>query len=228
MNFQDNLDLAIRLLPKESLNTLYMVFVSGFFSLLIGMPIGILLYITNKGGLHERAGFYRIFGFFINIGRAVPFAILSVAIIPFTRWIVGTSLGTTASIVPLTIAAIPFMARIVEGALKEVSKEIIDAALAMGIGIKTIIFRVLIPESLPSLISGVTLALNTLVGYSAMVGLIGGGGLGKIAIQYGYQRFNGFLMISTLIILILLVEIIEFFGNKIVQYIRQKRGLQKK
>ncbi len=224
MTFQENLTLTLRLVPIEFLNTLYMVFVSGFFAFLIGVPLGVLLYASDKSGLYPSPWIYRGMGTIVNIGRSIPFAILIVAIIPFTRWIVGTSLGTTASIVPLTIAAAPFMARVIEGALKEVGGEMVEAATTMGATKAFIISKVLFPESLPTIVSGVTLALVTLVGYSALAGLVGGGGLGKIAIQYGYQRFNGFLMIITLILIVLLVEGIEYMGNALVRSIEKKRG----
>lgn len=220
-----NLDLALRLIPIELLNTLYMVFVAGFFATLIGLPLGIWLSVTSKEGLAPHRFWHTSLGILVNIGRSIPFAILIVAIFPFTRLIVGTSIGTTAAIVPLTLAAAPFFARIVESALQEVDQTLVEAALVMGSTKRQIVRKVLLPEALPSLIKGLTLTLVNLVGYSAMAGLVGGGGLGKIAIQYGYQRFNGFLMLVTLIILLLLVELIQWIGQGIAYGINRKRGL---
>lgn len=224
MSWHENIDLALKIIPIELLNTVYMVMVSAFCAFVFGFPIGVLLYATERNGLYPNHWIYRILGAFVNIGRSIPFAILIVAIIPITRWIVGTSLGTTASIVPLTLATIPFMARVIEGALKEVSGEVIEAAVSMGAPKQIIVRQVLLPESLPTLINGIKLAVINLIGYSALAGLIGGGGLGKIAIQYGYQRFNSFIMILTLIILVLLVESVELFGNALVNSINKKRG----
>lgn len=215
----DNLQLALRLLPTELLNSLYMIFVSGFLAALIGFPIGCLLHLTQNRWL------YRGLGLVVNIFRSIPFAILMIALIPFTRLIVGTSLGTTASIVPLTIAAAPFFARLVESAFGGVDRTYLDAARVMGASTGQIVRKVLLPESLPALLSGFTLTLVTLVGYTTMVGLVGGGGLGKVAIQYGYQRFNGFLMLTTLVLLLLLVEIIQWLGNSLVRALKRKRGL---
>lgn len=202
-----------------------MVLVSGLFAVLIGLPLGTLLLITAKDGLKPNSGFYACISTVVNIGRSIPFAILIVAIIPFTRLIVGTSIGTTATIVPLTIAAAPFFARLVESAFKEVDPNIVRTTALMGSTNWQIISKVLIPESLQSLVRGVTLMLNNLINYSAMAGLVGGGGLGKIAIQYGYQRFNGTLMLITLIVLLLLVEIVQWLGNGFEYAINRKRGL---
>lgn len=219
-----NIDLAITLIPIELWNTLYMVFVSAFLAVLIGMPLGIILTITDKGHLKENRLLHEVLGAAVNIGRSFPFAILMIALIPITRLIVGTSLGTTASIVPLTIAAIPFFARLVETSLKEADKALIEAALVMGATPKQIIFKVLIPETLPSLILGITTTIINLIGYSTMAGTMGGGGLGKIAIQYGYQRFNTFLILITVIILIVLVQLIQWGGNRLASGLNKKRG----
>ena len=221
----NNFSLIFRLIPLELLNTLYMVFISAFFSFLIGLPLGIFLYLTNNERLCPSVWIHRLLEMIVNIGRSIPFAILIVAIIPFTRFLVGTSIGTTASIVPLTVAAAPFMARIVEGALKEVGGGVVQAAIAMGASTLDVVLKVLLPEALPTLVRGGTLTLVTLVGYSALAGLVGGGGLGKVAIQYGYHRFNGVLMGVTLIILVLLVECIQKIGNKIAIQLEKKRGL---
>lgn len=218
-------DLIWRLVPFELFNTIYMVLVSSALAGVIGLPIGIILYQTQKGNLTPNRFIHSILGVIVNIGRSIPFAILIVAIIPFTRLIVGTSIGTTASIVPLTIAAFPFFARIVEGALGEVDRQLIFAAQVMGSTTRQIISKVLLPEALVGLIRGFTLTVVTLIGYSALAGLVGGGGLGKLAIQYGYQRFNGGLMVVTLIILLLLVEIVQGIGHSIASAISKKRGL---
>lgn len=220
----ENFQLAWQLLPLQLWNTLYMVVVSTFFAFLIGLPIGVILTITSKGHIKEQPFVYRILETLVNIGRSFPFAILMVALIPFTRWIMGTSLGTHASIVPLTIAAAPFVARQLETSLKEINGPILEAVIVMGSTPWQIITKVLIPEALPSIISGVTLTMISLVGYSAMAGLVGGGGLGQVAIQYGYHRFNTFLMVVTVILLILLVQVIQWLGGYITQLILEKRG----
>lgn len=220
----DQLHLAINLIPIEFWNTLYMVFCSAILATLFGIPLGIILTITDKGHLKENRWLHEILGSIVNVGRSFPFAILMVALIPFTRWLVGTSLGTTASIIPLSIAAIPFLARLVEASLKEVDKGIIEAAVVMGSTPSQIILKVLLPEALPSLILGITTTVINLVGYSAMAGTMGGGGLGKIAIQYGYQRFNVFLMVVTVILLILLVQAIQGIGHAIAKRLNLKRG----
>ncbi len=226
MNWHENMELALRLIPGGLLSTLYMVFVSAFFALVLGFPFGIALALTTSGGLHPNRVVYSFSSSAVNIGRSIPFAILILAIIPFTRWLVGTSLGTTASIVPLSLAAAPFVARIVESSLKGVSRGIIDAALVMGSSTRQIIWKVALREALPELVEGMTLMLITLVGYSAMAGLVGGGGLGRVAIQYGYQRFNGFIMLSTVVVLVLLVEAIQWTGEGVVRGILKKRGIQ--
>lgn len=220
----ENIDLAFSLLPLQLWNTLYMVFVSAFFAVLIGLPLGVILTITDKGNIKEDYKIYKILETLVNIGRSFPFAILMVALIPFTRWIVGTSLGTTASIVPLTVAAAPFVARLVEASLKEVDKNIIEAAIVMGSRTRHIIAKVLLPETLPSLIQGITLTIVNLIGYSAMAGLVGGGGLGQVAIQYGYNRFNTFIMTATVILLIILVQVVQWLGNTLAISISKKRG----
>jgi len=218
-----NVDLAWHLLPFQLWNTIYMVFVSTFFAFLIGLPLGILLTISDKGHIHPRPKLYHTLTLIVNIGRSFPFAILMVALIPFTRLIVGTSLGTTASIVPLTIAAAPFLARLIENSLKDVDRQMIEAALVMGSNNMQIVRKVLLPEALPSLILGITLTLVNVVGYSAMAGLVGGGGLGQVAIQYGYNRFNTFIMVTTVILLIILVQLIQMTGNAIARSIIKRR-----
>jgi D-methionine transport system permease protein len=220
----ENIQLALQLIPIETLNTLYMVFASAFIAFLIGFPLGIILTITDKGHILENSKVHNTLGVIVNIGRSFPFAILMVALIPFTRFIVGTSLGTTAAIVPLSIAAAPFLARMVELALNEVDKHLIEAAIVMGSTTTQMIKKVLIPESLPSIVLGITTTIVCLVGYTAMAGVMGGGGLGKVAIQYGYQRFNVFLMVVTVIVLIIMVQAIQWIGNRIARKIIVKRG----
>jgi D-methionine transport system permease protein len=201
-----------------------MVFASAFFAVLIGLPLGVILAITDKGHIKEQPLLHKTLGAIVNIGRSVPFAILMVALIPFTRWIVGTSLGTAASIVPLTIAAAPFVARLIETSLKEVDRHILEAVIVMGSNTWQIIAKVLLPEALPSIVSGITLTVINLIGYSAMAGLVGGGGLGQVAIQYGYHRFNTFMMVATVALLIFLVQVVQWLGAYIVHSILKKRG----
>ncbi len=219
-----NFDLALQLLPPQLGNTIYMVFASAFFGLLLALPLGLLLALTGKGRIKENTPLYKTLEAAVNIGRSFPFAILMVALIPVTRWLVGTSLGTTAAIVPLTIAAAPFLARLIETNLNEVDKHLIEAAIVMGSSAKQIVWKVLLPEAFPSLISSLTLTLVNLVGYSAMAGLVGGGGLGQVAIQYGYNRFNTPIMIATVVLLILFVQGIQWAGSAAVYAIEKKRG----
>lgn len=219
-----NLDLALQLLPPQLGNTLYMVFTSAFFGLALGLPLGLILALTGKGRLKENLPVYKTLETIVNVGRSFPFAILMVALIPFTRWLVGTSLGTTASIVPLAIAAAPFLARLIETNLVEVDSHLIETGIVMGSNVQQIIMKILLPEALPSLISSFTLTLVNLVGYSAMAGLVGGGGLGQVAIQYGYNRFNTPIMIATVALLIALVQSIQWIGNAAVYAILKKRG----
>jgi len=212
--------LIVHLIPIELLHTLYMVGVATLFALLGGLPLGITLYQMRGQRL-----IYVPLNTLVNIGRSIPFAILIVAIIPITRWIVGTSIGTTASIVPLTVAALPFFARIVESSLLEVNASLVEAAYVMGSSPQQVIRKVLVPEALPSLIRGLTLTCVTLIGYSTLAGLVGGGGLGQIAIQYGYQRFNLTMMLVTLALLLALVEGVQGIGNACAKAILKKRGL---
>jgi D-methionine transport system permease protein len=220
-----DIDLAFQLLPLQLWNTIYMVVVSAVFGLAFGLPVGIVLAITGKERISENDFIHRILGAVVNAGRSFPFAILMVALIPFTRWIVGTSLGTTAAIVPLAIAAAPFFARLVETSLNEVDPHILEAATVMGSTSWQIIRKVLIPEAIPSLLSGATLTIVNLIGYSAMAGLVGGGGLGQVAIQYGYNRFDTFIMILTVVLLIIMVQSVQWTGNRLVRSIEKKRGI---
>jgi D-methionine transport system permease protein len=208
MELGKDIKLALDLLPIELWNTLYMVIVSTLIAVIIGLPLGIILVITEEGHIKARPAINGILGTIVNIGRSFPFVILMVAIIPFTRIVVGTSLGTTAAIVPLSIAAAPFVARVVESSLKEIQKGVIEAAVSMG-------------STTWQITLGITLTVVNLIGYSAMAGTIGGGGLGKIAIQYGYQRYNNFIMISTVIILIVVVQATQYLGNHIAKRINK-------
>ncbi len=221
----EDVHLALKLIPIEIWNTIYMVFAAAFIAIVIGLPLGAILTMTDRGQIKESSFLYHSLGSLVNIGRSIPFAILIIALIPITRWIVGTSLGTTASVVPLAIAAIPFFARIAESALKTVDKSLIEAAIVMGSSPWQILTKVLLQEALPSLILGATTTVVNLVGYSAMAGTMGGGGLGKIAIQYGYQRFNPFLIVVTVVILVIMVQFIQWIGNHFAQKINQKRGV---
>lgn len=205
--------MMITLLWNATKETLYMVGVAVVVAELIGLPIGILLVVSEKGHILEQLSFNKILSLIVNIGRSIPFIILLVAIIPFTRIVVGTSIGTSAAIVPLIVAAIPFVARVVESSLKEVDSGVVEAAEAMGASPWQIIVKVLLPEALPGLILGFTLTAVNLVGYSAMAGTVGGGGLGDLAIRYGYQRFRGDVMLYTVIILVVMVQLIQMLGD---------------
>lgn len=204
---------ALNLLFNGTLETLYMTVVAGIIALLGGIPLGVLLLTTQKNGILEQVVGYRLLAITINTIRSIPFIILLIAVIPFTRLLVGTSIGTIAAMVPLSIAAIPFMARIVESALREVPDGLIEAGLAMGASPIQIIRNILLPEAMPTMIKGTTIMLISLVGYSAMAGAVGGGGLGSVAINYGYQRFDVTIMITTIVILVILVQCIQFLGD---------------
>ena len=210
------------LLVKSLWETTYMVAVSGFISALLGIPLGIILVTTTKGHILENTSLNRVLGAIVNAARSTPFIILMVAIIPVTRLLVGTSIGTNAAIVPLSIAAIPFVARIVESALKEVDYGVIEAAQAMGASPREIIIKVLIPEALPAIVLGLTLTIISLIGYSAMAGAIGGGGLGDLAIRYGYQRFRADIMLITVVILIAQVQIVQSTGDYLSNRLNKK------
>jgi len=203
----------IALLVKATLDTLHMVAVSGALGTLIGLPLGVLLAVTGRGELLENVVFNRAVGAVVNVTRSTPFIILVVAIIPFTRLVAGTSIGTAAAIVPLTVAAIPFIARVVEAAVREVDRGLIEAAQAMGATPLQIIVKVLLPEARPAITLGLTLAAVSLIGYSAMVGAVGGGGLGDLGIRYGYQRFLPEVMLAVVVVLVVLVQIVQSAGD---------------
>ncbi len=197
--------------------TLWMVFASALFGTLLGVPLGIALHITKPGQISAHPLFNKVLGTIVNIGRSVPFIILLVAIIPLTRLIVGTSIGTNAAIVPLAIGAIPFLARLVEGALMEIPAGLIEAAQAMGATHRQIIRKVMLPEALPGILNAIVITLVALVNYSAMAGAIGGGGLGDVGIRYGYQRFDPAIMLITVAILVILVQLIQSIGERLVK-----------
>ena len=205
----------LNLLMKSFWETCYMVFVSTAISTLIGIPLGVILTVTRKNHILPNPTINQVLGVIVNATRSTPFIILMVAIIPLTRLIVGTSIGTTAAIVPLTISAAPFIARIIEGNLLEINPGIIEAAQSMGASPMQIITKVLLPEAMHSIVLGVTLAIVSLIGYSAMAGTLGGGGLGDLAIRYGYQRFQPDVMIATVIVLIIMVQAMQSLGDHI-------------
>ncbi len=212
----------INLLMDATLETLLMVGVSGLAALFLGVPLGVALIVTDKDGLLQNLAVNRVLGAIINATRSVPFIILMVAIIPLTRFIAGTSIGTAAAIVPLAIAAIPFMARVAETAMREVDRGLITAAKAMGASPMQIIVKVLLPEALPGLISAMVITLVSLIGYSAMAGAIGGGGLGDLGIRYGYQRFLPEVMLIVVVVLIVMVQLIQSLGDWISRRLSHK------
>lgn len=205
------------------LETLYMTVVSTVCGYIFGLPMGVLLCISDKDGLKPNAVLYKILDIIANIVRSIPFLILLILLIPFTRFILGKSYGSTATIVPLTVAAIPFIARMVESSLKEVDSGVIEAATAMGAGNMRIIFKVLLVEARTSLITGATIAIGTILGYSAMAGAVGGGGLGDIAVRYGYYRYQTDIMIVTVILLIVIVQIFQSVGMLIANKLDRRR-----
>ena len=195
--------------------TLYMTLVSTFMAYVFGLPVGIILYITDVGGIKENKLVNTIVGTVVNLMRSIPFILLLVAIMPFTRFVVGTTIGSTATIVPLVVSAAPYIARMVESSLKEVDYGVIEAALSMGANAKQIIFKVLLVEAKPSLIVGAAIAITTILGYSAMAGMVGGGGLGAISINYGYYRYQNDIAWVTIILLIVIVQIFQEIGSRI-------------
>jgi len=207
----------IDLLITSLLETLLMVAVSGGIAVVLGIPMGVILVVTSRGAMLQNLAVNRVLGFAVNATRSVPFVILMVAIIPFTRWVAQTSIGTTAAIVPLSVAAIPFMARIAENAMREIDPGLITAARAMGASPLQIIVKVLLPESWPGLVAGVIVTLVSLIGYSAMAGAIGGGGLGDMGIRYGYQRFLPEVMLAVVVVLIVMVQAVQSFGDWVVR-----------
>lgn len=210
MNMWDNA--TITMILEGTRDTLYMTLASTFFGYILGLPLGVILAVTDKDGIRSNTLVYKILDVITNILRSIPFLILLILVIPVTRFIVGKSYGSTATIIPLVIAAAPFIARMVESSIKEVDKGVIEAAQSMGAGTFTIIWKVLLAEARTSLLVGVTIALGTILGYSAMSGAVGGGGLGDIAIRYGYYRYQTDIMLVTIVILVLLVQIMQWIG----------------
>lgn len=211
------------LLAEPTLQTLYMVGLSSLFAILLGLPLGIALALTEKGGLCESRVAGKALDAFVNVFRSFPFIILMIILFPLSRLIVGTTIGTTAAIVPLSISAAPFVGRVVQSALKEVDRGVVEAAQAMGADVRTIVLRVMIPEALPSLAAGATLTVIAIVGSSAMAGAIGGGGLGDVAIRYGFHRFRSDVLIAAVVVIIAIVQGIQWLGNKIVRNLSRNR-----
>ncbi|MBO4509591.1 MAG: ABC transporter permease [Spirochaetaceae bacterium] len=219
-----NVEQIVSLVGTATLQTLSMVFFSTVFSLILGLPLGILLCVTDPvSGIMPKPILNQILTRIVNVLRSFPFIILMILLFPLARIIVGTSIGTTATIVPLSIAAAPFVARVIESALKEVDPGVVQAARAMGSTNFQIIIKVLLPESMPSLVAGITLTIINLIGYSAMAGAIGGGGLGDLAIRYGYQRFRTDIMVVSVIVILVLVEVIQIIGTKLSSHLLAKR-----
>lgn len=219
-----NVQQIVSLVGTATLQTLSMVFFSTIFSLILGLPLGILLCVTDPvSGIMPKPILNQILTRIVNVLRSFPFIILMILLFPLARIIVGTSIGTTATIVPLSIAAAPFVARVIESALKEVDPGVVQAARAMGSTNFQIIMKVLLPEAMPSLVAGITLTIINLIGYSAMAGAIGGGGLGDLAIRYGYQRFRTDIMIVSVIVILVLVEVIQIIGTKLSSHLLAKR-----
>ena len=218
--------MIFKLVAESTLQTIEMVFWSTVFSLIMGLPLGVLLHVTDKedqGGIIPKPVLNEILSRIVNILRSFPFLILMIVLMPVARFILGTTIGTRASVVSLSIAAAPFVARVIETSLKEVDPGVIQAAKAMGSTNWQIIVKVMLPEALPSLVSGVTLTIINLIGYSAMAGTIGGGGLGDLAIRYGYQRFRSDVMFAAVVVTIILVELVQFVGNRISSRLIAKR-----
>lgn len=213
----DWFSLNSNLLINATWETIYMVGAAGLVGFIVGIPLGVILHTSKKGGLLENTRLNKALGAVVNIGRSVPFLVLMVAIIPVTKLLVGTFIGTTAAIVPLTIGAIPFVARLIEGALIEVPSGLVEAAQSMGATPLQIIHKVLLPEAMPTIINSVTITLVTLVSYSAMAGTVGGGGLGDVAIRYGFHRYDITIMAVTVAMLIILVQIIQTIGDAVVR-----------
>ena len=212
----------INLIAASTGETLYMVAVSALIATLFGLPLGVFLATSAKGELFAAPWVNRVLGVIVNATRSTPFIILVVAIIPFTRLIAGTSIGTNAAIVPLTIAATPFIARLIEGAIREVDQGLIEAARAFGASPLQIVLKVLIPEALPGIVLGLTLAIVSLLGFSAMVGAVGGGGLGDLGIRYGYQRFMPEMMLAVVVVLIVLVQAVQSIGDRLARRLNKR------
>ena len=213
--FWVTLDVLQSLLPEALWETIQMTALSTFIAVIVGIPLGVLLLATDRGGITPNAFVNRGVGVIVNIARSVPFIILMVAIIPFTRLVVHTSIGTAAAVVPLSIAAIPFLGRLVETALREVPRGLLEAARAMGATPLQIVNSVLLPEARPGIVAAVTVTIISNIGYSAIAGAIGSGGLGALGVQYGYERFDTTVMVATVIVLVVLVQVIQFVGDRL-------------
>ncbi|MCD9143319.1 methionine ABC transporter permease [Streptomyces albireticuli] len=205
------------LLYNNSLDTLFMVWWATFYAVVAGVPLGLLLILTDRGGLLQNVVVNKVVGAIVNIGRSFPFLILMVVLIPFTRFLVSTSIGPSGAVVPLAIAAIPFFARLVEAAVREVDHGLVEAVQSMGGGTWTVVFKVLLPQALPALVAAVTTTVITLIGYSAIAGAVGGGGLGNLAYTYGFQQYETRLMVVTVVLLILLVTLVQLLGDLVVK-----------
>ncbi|MFE6766016.1 MULTISPECIES: methionine ABC transporter permease [unclassified Streptomyces] len=210
------------LLTQGTVDTLYMVLWSALVTVLVGLPLGVLLVLTDKGGLLQNTPVNKVVGVIVNIGRSLPFIILLIALIPFTTWVVGTFIGPTAMIVPLAVGAIPFFARLVETAVREVDHGLVEAVQSMGGSITTIVRKVLLPQALPSLVSGITTTVIVLIGYSAMAGAVGGEGLGSKAVTYGFQRFDNRFMLITVALLIVIVTLVQLIGDLAVRLLARR------
>lgn len=210
------------LLWPATVDTLYMTGVATLFTVVLGLPLGVLLVVTDRGGLLPAPPVNRALGVVVDIGRSLPFLILMVAIIPFTRVVVGTSIGNAAAIVPLTIGAIPFYARLVEIALREVDPGVVAAADAMGAGRREIVGKVLLREARPGLVSGLTVTVIALIGYTAMAGTVGGGGLGNLAVVYGYERFETKVMVATVALLVVVVLLVQAAGDLVARRLNHR------
>ncbi|ALB61944.1 metal ABC transporter permease [Cronobacter condimenti 1330] len=211
------------LLMQGTLETLYMVGLAALLTVLIGLPVGVVLFITRRDGVLPQPRLNALLGGIINIGRSLPFIVLLIALIPLTRLIIGTTLGSTAAVVPITIGVFPFFARVVENALDDVDHGRAEAVIAMGGNAWHVISKALLPEALPALLAGVTLTVVMLIGFSSMAGVIGGGGLGDLAIRYGYQRFNNEVMFATVLILVALVQGVQTLGDQVVRRLAHRR-----
>jgi len=205
------------------LETLYMTFLSTFMAYVLGLPLGILLVTSEKDGILPLPRLNKVLNLVVNLLRSIPFLILLIAVIPVTRLIVGTTIGSTATVVPLVIAAAPFIARLVESSIKEVDKGVIEAAISMGCSPFQIIYKVMIPEAVPSLIVGAAIATTTILGYSAMAGIVGGGGLGDIAIRFGYYRYQNDIMIITVALLVVVVQVTQEIGMRIARKMDKRK-----
>ncbi|MCS4293169.1 MAG: methionine ABC transporter permease [Comamonas sp.] len=220
--FENFSEMMLQLFATSLWETLIMVGISGVAGALLGIPLGVFLRLTDQGGILQNGAANKIVGWLVNAVRSTPFIILLVAIIPFTRFITGSSIGTAAAIVPLTLAAAPFIARLVETSLREVDHGLVEAAQAMGASSWQIVWKVLLPEALPGIVAGLTISFVSLTGYSAMAGAIGGGGLGDLGIRYGYQRFLPDIMLAVVVILIIFVQLVQSLGDWAVRRLSHK------